>query len=155
LEGITLRDMSRTDLPTVQEIADLSFTTPWNLSSFEYEVGNRDAVLKVAELNGTLIGYVCIRFFLDITHVMDIAVIQEHRQQGIGSMMFLEALREIRNAKPETEHITLEVRESNTSAKKLYEKFGFSETGRRSDYYSNPNEDGIIMGLDLNTGIPA
>lgn len=149
MEGITLRDMSRADLPAVLEIADLSFTTPWNSSSFEYEIGNKDAVLKVADLNGTLIGYVCIRFFLDIIHVMDIAVIQEHRQKDIGSMLFLEALREIRKVKPETEHITLEVRESNNAARKLYEKFAFRETGRRTSYYSNPDEDGIIMGLDL------
>lgn len=149
MEGITLRDMSRADLPAVLEIADLSFTTPWNSSSFEYEIGNKDAVLKVADLNGTLIGYVCIRFFLDIIHVMDIAVIQEHRQKDIGSMLFLEALREIRKVKPETEHITLEVRESNNAARKLYEKFAFRETGRRTNYYSNPDEDGIIMGLDL------
>lgn len=154
MEGITLRDMSRADLPAVLEIADLSFTTPWNSSSFEYEIGNKDAVLKVADLNGTLIGYVCIRFFLDIIHVMDIAVIQEHRQKDIGSMLFLEALREIRKVKPETEHITLEVRESNNAARKLYEKFAFRETGRRTNYYSNPDEDGIIMGLDLDTDIP-
>jgi len=154
LEGVKVRDMSPDDLPAVQKIADESFTTPWNLSSFEYEVGNRDSVLKVAEVSGTLIGYVCIRFFLDITHVMDIAVIKEDRQQGVGGMLFLEALREIKEARPDTGHITLEVRESNTAARKFYEKFGFRETGRRKDYYSSPNEDGIIMDLDLEGDLP-
>ena len=55
----------------------------------------------------------------------------------------------MKQARPETEQITLEVRLSNIAAIKLYEKHGFRETGRRTNYYSNPNEDGIIMGLDL------
>lgn len=154
MEGITVRKMSQADLPAILEIADKSFTTPWNSSSFEYEIGNKDAVLKVAEFNGALIGYVCIRFFLDVTHVMDLAVIQEHRQKGVGGILLLEALREIKKARPDTEHVTLEVRESNTAARKLYEKYGFRETGRRINYYSKPDEDGIIMGLDLDHGTP-
>ena len=154
MEGVKVRDMSPDDLPAVLKIAGQSFSTAWSLSSFEYEIGNRDAVLKVAEVNGTLIGYVCIRSFLDATHIMDLAVIHEHRQQGVGGMLFLEALLEIKGTRPDTEHITLEVRESNTAARKLYEKFGFRETGRRKDYYSSPNEDGIIMGLDLDSYIP-
>jgi ribosomal-protein-alanine N-acetyltransferase len=155
LEGVKIRDMSPDDLPQVKALADRSFTTPWSISSFEYEIGSKDAVLKVSEKDSLITGYICIRSFLDATHVMDLAVVDKNRQQGIGGMLFLEALQEIRAAKPETEHITLEVRESNTAAIKLYEKFGFRETGRRTDYYSNPDEDGIIMGLDLNNDVPA
>ena len=155
MEGVKVRDMSPDDLLQVKALADRSFTTPWSISSFAYEIENKDAVLNVAVKDYRIIGYICIRSFLDATHVMDLAVIDEHRQQGIGDMLLLKALRETRKAKPETEHITLEVRESNTAAIKLYEKFGFRETGRRTDYYSNPDEDGIIMGLDLNNDVPA
>ena len=155
MERVTVRDISSDDLLQVKTIADRSFTTPWSINSFEYEIKNKDAVLKVAEKNSLIIGYICIRSFLDATHIMDIAVIHEHRQQGVGGILLLEALREIRKAKPETEHITLEVRASNTASIKLYEKFAFRETGRRTNYYSNPNEDGIIMGLDLNIDVPA
>ncbi|GBE04132.1 MAG TPA: ribosomal-protein-alanine N-acetyltransferase [Nitrospirae bacterium] len=155
MEGVTVRDISSDDLPQVKAIEDRIFTTPWSLKSFKYEIKNKDAVLKVAEKNSLIIGFICIRSFLDATHIMDIAVIQEHCKQGVGGMLLLEALREIRKAKPETEHITLEVRESNIAAIKLYEKFNFRETGSRKDYYSDPKEDGIIMGLDLDTEIPA
>ena len=155
MEGIKVRDMSPDDLLQVKALADRSFTTPWSISSFEYEIGNRDAVLKVAVKESRITGYICIRSFLDATHVMDIAVLDEHRQQGIGSMLFLEALRETTKAKPATEHITLEVRESNAAAIKLYKKYGFTKTGRRKDYYKNPLEDGIIMGMDLASDIPA
>lgn len=153
MEGVTVRAMSSSDLPAVLEIADHSFTTPWNLSSFEYEIRNKDAVLNVAEIDSRIVGYICVRSFLGATHIMDIAVIHEYHQKGIGSMLLLEALRGIRRTKPETEHITLEVRQSNIAAIKLYEKYGFREKGRRKNYYKTPNEDGIIMGLNLDMKI--
>ncbi len=155
MEGVTVRDMSPVDLPQVKALADRSFTTPWSINSFVYEIESKDAVLNVAVNDSLIIGYICIRSFLDATHVMDIAVVDEHRQQGVGSMLFLEALREITKAKPETEHITLEVRESNIAAITLYKKFGFRQTGRRKNYYSSPDEDGIIMGMDLVSDVPA
>ena len=145
--------MSPDDIPQVKALADLSFTTPWSISSFEYEIGSKNAVLKVAVKDSRITGYICIRSFLDATHVMDIAVVEKHRQQGVGSMLFLEALREITKAKPETKHITLEVRESNAAAIELYKKYGFMETGRRKNYYKDPVEDGIIMGMDLDRDV--
>lgn len=148
MEGITVRKMSPTDLPEVLAIADRSFTTPWSRSSFEYEIRNKDAILRAAELEGRVIGYVCARFFLDIVHIMDIAVIQGERRKGAGSMLLTDTLKEIKKTRPGTEHITLEVRESNIPAIKLYEKAGFRETGRRKDYYTGPKEYGIIMSLD-------
>jgi len=50
--------------------------------------------------------------------------------------------------------IWLEVRVSGSSARRLYEKLGFVESGRRKSYYTEPLEDAIIMSLDL-TGAPA
>jgi ribosomal-protein-alanine N-acetyltransferase len=44
--------------------------------------------------------------------------------------------------------VTLEVRESNSSAIRLYNKHGFSVKGKRKGYYKNPVEDALIMGLD-------
>ncbi len=155
MEGITVRKMSPADLDQVHAIEDLSFNTPWNLNSFEYEIRNKDAVMKVAELDNRVVGFVCVRFLLDMTHILDIAVMPGHQRMGIGGILLLDALQEIKRTRPETKHITLEVRESNIAAIKLYEKSGFRKTGRRRNYYSSPDEDGIIMGLDLYKDIPA
>jgi ribosomal-protein-alanine N-acetyltransferase len=43
----------------------------------------------------------------------------------------------------------LEVRESNVSARSLYEKMGFDEVGVRKNYYSNPRENAILMNLSI------
>ncbi len=47
--------------------------------------------------------------------------------------------------KNEIKYITLEVRESNIAAIKLYEKYGFKSLGTRKGYYQNNNEDALIM----------
>ncbi len=134
----------------VYEIAKQCFTTPWQLRSFEYELENRDAILKVAVLNVEIVGYICVRSILDVTHVMDVAVTPRLKRTGIGGLLLSNALQELRRVSPDINLITLEVRESNIAAVKLYEKYGFREIGRRRGYYTKPIEDALIMELDMN-----
>lgn len=147
MEGIIIREMSANDLPEVITIEDQCHATPWTSSSFKYEIINKEAVLKVAELNGQIIGYVCVRTILDMTHLLNISVLPVFRRLGIGSMLLHGVLRTLKELRPEQE-ITLEVRESNKAAKKLYRKFGFEVTGKRKDYFKKPEEDALIMKLD-------
>lgn len=141
--------MTHEDLVQVHAIESRCFSTPWQLSSFRYEIDNINAILKVAVFHVDIVGYVCIRTILDITHLMDLAVKHEVRRMRIGSRLLSAAMEDLRMLKPETTLLTLEVRESNIGAIKLYEKFAFNEVGRRRGYYKKPNEDAIIMGLDL------
>jgi len=150
LEGLSIRKMRHEDLDRVHAIETRCFSTPWQLSSFKYEIDNIDAILKVALFHLDIVGYVCIRTILDVTHILDIAVKHDVRRMGIAKRLLGSALQELRTARPDTKNITLEVRESNIAAIRLYEKFGFDEVGRRRDYYKKPTEDAIIMGLDLN-----
>jgi ribosomal-protein-alanine N-acetyltransferase len=86
---------------------------------------------------------------LDITHVMNIAVHPRHRCQGAGSLLFRKSLKALKLSRPDAEKITLEVRESNIAAAGMYDKLGFKRTGRRKGYFSKPEEDGIIMELEI------
>jgi ribosomal-protein-alanine N-acetyltransferase len=149
LEGIIIRKMLPADLPQIDTIEKQCFTLPWSIRSFQYELERSDTILKVAQFNNLIIGYVCIRTILDITHVMNLVVLPEFRRLGIGSTLLSEVLQELRLLKPDLRLITLEVRESNIEAIKLYEKFGFSIIGKRIGYYQNPLEDAVIMGLEL------
>ncbi|MBI5664879.1 MAG: ribosomal protein S18-alanine N-acetyltransferase [Nitrospirae bacterium] len=150
MAAIIIRKMLPADILQVYEIGRQSFTTPWQLSSFEYEIENRDAILKVAVLNVDIVGYICVRTILDVTHVMDLAVTPRLKRMGIGSLLLRNALQELRRTRPDISMITLEVRESNIAALKLYEKYGFREIGRRRGYYKKPVEDALIMELDMN-----
>jgi len=149
LEGIKIRKMSHADLLQVHAIEKQCFTTPWGISSFEYELEHKLTILKVAVLNNRIIGYVCIRTILDMTHALNLAVLPEFRRQGIGSMLFRDALQELKHSGAGANVVTLEVRESNIAAIKLYEKFGFNIIGKRINYYQMPDEDAVIMGLEL------
>jgi len=149
LERLVVRDMAYADLPAVLAVAAQSFTTPWEINSFKHELENKDAILKVALSASELVGYVCIRTLLDVIHIMDIAVLSEHRQQGIGSRLLQEALSTLKHMTPDVRQVTLEVRESNHAAIRLYRKHGFSTIGRRKGYYKNPVEDALLMGLDV------
>ncbi len=149
---VFIRDMQLSDISDVLAIERISFTTPWDIRSFKYELEHKDTILKVAVLNNQIIGYVCVRTILDVTHILNLAVLPELRRRGIGSMLLRDALNELKRLKPDINLITLEVRESNAAAIELYEKFGFKVMGKRTGYYDKPHENAIIMGLSTAHG---
>ena len=65
------------------------------------------------------------------------------RRQGIAEGLILALIADLKAR--ESHCLTLEVRDSNASARALYEKLGFSEIGRRKNYYCNPKEDALIL----------
>lgn len=144
MEEIKVRSMTVDDLRQVIEIENICHPTPWQISSFEYEIGNRDAILKVAVLGTTVIGFICVRTILDETHLMNIAVIRSFRSRGVGELLLNTVIDELRRSGSDA-GLTLEVRESNLAALRLYEKAGFVESGRRTNYYRRPQEDAVIM----------
>lgn len=76
-----------------------------------------------------------------------IAVVAEGQRRGVGGRLFAELL-----ALLKTEQVTeviLEVRASNQAALGLYQALGFLESGRRTSYYADPQEDAVLMGLRL------
>ncbi|RJQ54853.1 MAG: ribosomal-protein-alanine N-acetyltransferase [Nitrospiraceae bacterium] len=148
MEGVTIRQMTSADLAEVHAIENLCYSTPWSLNSFKYELGKKDTILKVAVSNGRVTGYVCVRTILDVTHLLNITVLPESRRKGIAGMLLSEALDELRRTKPATQ-LTLEVRQSNTAAIRLYEKFGFKVTGKRKNYYHKPDDDAVLMEVEV------
>lgn len=77
----------------------------------------------------------------------NIAVAPAERRKGLGKQL-LEAL-VVAARTTNSEAVFLEVRDSNTAARSLYEKAGFELTGRRKAYYTNPPEDAILYRLPL------
>ncbi len=76
-----------------------------------------------------------------------IAVAADLRGRGIGGGLLDAA---IGAAKSNGAHqLSLEARESNQAATRLYVRFGFNEVGRRFGYYRSPDEDAVLMSLTL------
>jgi ribosomal-protein-alanine N-acetyltransferase len=91
-------------------------------------------------------GYLCRWLVADEVHILNVAVHPDRRRHGIGQLLMREALREARACAAEA--VTLEVRRSNTGARRLYEGLGFEEVGVRRNYYGR-GEDALIMRLVL------
>ena len=79
-------------------------------------------------------------------HLINIAVKKEYRRHGIGELLLIGIIQVAQRLRATM--ITLEVRVSNTAARRLYEKYGFSERGSRRGYYTDNREDAFIMTLD-------
>lgn len=150
-DTITIREMRQEDIQAVQEIDRLSFSLPWPLSAFEYELfENPGSLLWVAEISEPegkkkVVGMLVIWLILDEAHIATIATAPEYRCRAIAKKMLLAGLKSIAISNIET--VTLEVRVNNTPAVNLYRSFGFEIVGTRPHYYVDNHEDALIMTL--------
>jgi ribosomal protein S18 acetylase RimI-like enzyme len=95
---------------------------------------------QVATLDGQIAGFVVSRTVGDLEReILNVAVRPDLRRLRIAT----ELLRAEMTRWPGTHF--LEVRESNTGARQLYERLGFEVVGSRPGYYENPPEAGIVM----------
>lgn len=141
---LRIRPMTVNDLPAVQIIEHSSFSTPWPVHAYRQEIeSNRLAHYLVATLGGAIVAYGGIWLMVDEAHVTTFAVHPGYRRRGIGERLLL-ALLDLALARQARE-ATLEVRLSNLGARRLYEKYGFRPVGIRPRYYSDDNEDALIM----------
>jgi len=90
-----------------------------------------------------VVGMVGFWLMFDEVHIITIAARQSHRRRGIGEQLLISAIDLAMQLQARV--VTLEVRPSNTGAHALYEKYGFREEGMRRRYYSDNNEDALIM----------
>lgn len=125
-------------------VENLSFEIPWSRQSLIDEIVNNSTAVYFCALSDDMaIGYVGMWQVIDEGHITNIAVHPEFRKSGAGSLLMEELLKEAHTRGITA--LTLEVRESNESAKSLYRKYGFEEGGARKAYYADNREDAIIM----------
>jgi len=141
-----VREMRSSDLPAVDSIERCTFTLPWSPDVFETQVQSKSGITLAHEIDGVLVGYLVADVFVDVWHIMNLAVAQDHRRDHVASDL-LGAYFEITERAPHRGH-TLEVRVSNQAAIELYRSFGFVVTGMRPRYYSDDYEDALIMWKD-------
>ncbi len=134
--------VERAMLPRLVEIERASFPDPWSPAMLESELDARFSRFYAAEEDGTVLGYCILRLIFGEGEIFNIAVAPEQRGRGVGEALLRHALAA---AAGEADCVFLEVRESNGPARSLYEKLGFTFTGRRRGYYLKPREDALLM----------
>jgi ribosomal-protein-alanine N-acetyltransferase len=141
---VSIEPMGLDDLPTVQAIEEASFTTPWPPHAYRSEIEtNRLAQYIVARVGGEVVAYAGMWMMVDEAHITTFAVHPRWRRQRIGERLLLTLFDLARGRR--AREATLEVRLSNLPARRLYEKYGFRPVGLRPRYYSDDNEDALIM----------
>jgi len=144
LESFGIRPMEPRDLIAVWEIEKLCFSIPWKKNAFLIEItDNRCARYFVAHTDGKVIGYGGMWLMIDEAHITNIAVHPSFRKKGVGHAI-LKALAD-ESLRNDADKMTLEVRVSNREALNLYESMGFVGAGVRKRYYSDNDEDALIM----------
>lgn len=144
---IRIDDMRLEDVDAVQEVERSSFPVPWPANAFRHELTqNRNAHYIVAKEGERIVGYAGLWLSLDEAHITTFAVLPEYRRRKIGERMLVSLFD--RALRLGAEWLTLEVRASNLPAQRLYEKYGFRPQGIRRRYYSDNNEDAILMWTD-------
>lgn len=140
--------MTAAHLDQVEEIEKSCFPDPWSRQIFADTLLDLQTTNLVAQTpDGTVLGYISFTAILDEADLNNLAVRPDCRRQGVASAL-LEALRRYGRAR-NLARLFLEVRPSNKNALMLYQKFGYTEVGRRKNYYLSPREDAIIMRSEL------
>lgn len=144
LEAVRLRPAVPADLPAILAIEQAVFGDPWGASSFESEFDDPYGWFTVAEdADGALVGYAMCRFISGEGEVMNIAVVPGWRGRGLGARLLDAGLAAA--AAAGCEAMWLEVRVSNTAARRLYDSRGFELVGTRRRYYRHPVEDALVL----------
>lgn len=142
--NLVVEPMALKHLPAVHRIERASFSAPWPDDAYRSEIlTNRLASYLVIRAATEVIAYGGIWLMVDEAHVTTFAVDAAWRRQRVGETLLI-ALLELALARRARE-TTLEVRLSNVPARRLYEKYGFRPVGVRPRYYSDNNEDALIM----------
>jgi [ribosomal protein S18]-alanine N-acetyltransferase len=147
--GCRIRAATSADLAAVAEIERASFPNPWSVEAFRAHLAD---VFLVAESPAGIAGYVVAWSVGPEAEILNVAVAPSDRGRGTGRVLLGAAVRELDRAG--ARRAFLEVRLSNAPARRLYERAGFVEVGRRRAYYDRPREDALILACDLPVAAP-
>ena len=130
----------------VKQVAELEkqcFSSPWSEQAIAGELNNPLALWMVAIEADQVLGYIGSQAVMGEADVMNLAVSPHARCKGIGRALVEILVKEL--SRICVTSLTLEVRASNETALRLYDKLGFEQVGRRPGYYFAPREDALIL----------
>jgi [ribosomal protein S18]-alanine N-acetyltransferase len=146
LEGMSIERLSdERDLDEVAELEARCFTNPWTRDMLARELAQSDVahVFLLRQPDRRIAAFCACWIVVDELHVNTLVVDVPYRRRGLGLGLMSWVMAEA--ARQGVVRATLEVRDSNVAARRLYETLGFQLVARRSNYYSAPVEDALIL----------
>ncbi|MGZ8424920.1 MAG: ribosomal protein S18-alanine N-acetyltransferase [Candidatus Binatia bacterium] len=146
-QPVLLRPMTKDDLDEVMVIEKSAYRYPWSPGFFLQELQVACARSILAEVDGKICGYVLFWLLPGSIDVHNIATAADCRRLGIARMLMQQVVAAA--GELSATRVTLEVRQSNEPAQRLYLSLGFIQTGLRKGYYVDDGEDAFTMALEL------
>lgn len=144
-----MRYCTTQDLPTLAALEAACFPADaWSESALASHLNSAQGYAILAERDGRAVGFLTGSLIPPEGELYRIATLPAHRGKGIGEELIAHFLADL--SKRGCNSIFLEVRESNTAARALYEKHGMQVVARRKQYYEAPKEDAILYALTPN-----
>jgi ribosomal-protein-alanine N-acetyltransferase len=141
---VDIVSMKRRHLRGVLRIESQVYPRPWSLGLFLSELALRTSrVYIVAKVGAVVVGYAGLMLTGSDGHVTTIAVDPAWQRRGIGTRLLLALSRA--GVVHGCTALTLEVRVTNQAAQEMYRRFGYAPAGVRKNYYSESNEDALVM----------
>ena len=144
--GLALRPMVVDDVDEVHALECSVFPHPWSRANFMDSLASGYDAWVLRDGAGTLAGYFLLMYAVDEAHLLDVAVAAARHGSGVGRYLLDRIAARAREQRMES--ILLEVRPSNARALQVYERYGYTEIGRRKGYYpahEGRREDAIVM----------
>lgn len=138
------------DLDEILHIEEQVYSHPWTRGNFLDSFYSGHEAFGLRDKENNLLAYFVLMAVVDEMHLLTFAVAVDHQRQGLAHRLLDKMLAHCREKKSAS--ILLEVRVSNQRAIEIYQRFGFSEIGRRPSYYpaaDNAREDAIVMRIEL------
>ena len=140
-----IKKLTSADIDYIEQIFNLEKeifkSSAFNKSYLDTLIKGDNSFIYVYLIDDKVSGYLMVLDSIDVYEILAIATVEEYRNKGIAQKLL---------DKIKTKDIFLEVRESNKIAINFYKKNKFKEISIRKNYYSKPNENAIIMKLEVN-----
>ncbi|MBX3243976.1 MAG: ribosomal protein S18-alanine N-acetyltransferase [Acidobacteria bacterium] len=149
----TVQEATKSDIPSVIEIADVCDLSRWSKQDLIAEIKLEKSIfLRLLDEKMSCIGFILGRVVPGAiwdwdADLYNIGVLPHARRKGGGELLMAEFLN--RSRKMGAKSVWLDVRESNTSAIAFYSKFGFISEGIRKNFYRDPTENALLMNLKI------
>lgn len=140
---IRLEQMTDAHVAQIARLERHCFSDPWSEKSVASELNNCLSLWLVALDGATVAGYIGSQSVGDEADMMNVAVHPDYRRRGIARELVMGLVAAL--GEKGVHSLALEVRASNAPAIALYEQLGFTQVGRRPNYYRNPKEDALIL----------
>lgn len=145
---MNIREATLDDLKVITCMEDL-FLAPFSEEQVKYELieNPTSKILVMVNEENEVIGFIDFWITFDSATICQIAVKKEYQNQGVATMLLNKSFEILK--KNDVLFYTLEVREHNESAYKLYVSLGFKKVVLKERYYSN-GDNAIYMMKGLN-----